>query len=241
MTNTYTDIPLVAQVVRVVNESDKAFVAKYDKVPYTVPAHGQMFIPYMAMVLYCGDPNAVDVPGDKNGKYRTEEFERLCVLYGVYENADVGYDLNGVPYPDGGTRWEHDRPNLKVFNAAGDQLITVLDDREGAHLTPSTTSAAEENALLASMAAMQQQIATLQAQIAAGQSDPSVMTNGGFPASPAPEHDRTDTPLVAPEAPPMSVDDAVAEVLRAQNKTSPVLAKRSDTPPEDAPNLTPGV
>lgn len=107
------------------------FKMQYARQTYTLRPHLPTIVPYMAMVLYMGDPRAVDVPGDKQHlKHRRLEVERMRTHWGIYEDD---------------SRWEN-VPNLIACPIDSDEPFnTVLDDPDGIMLdgTPQPRSEVE--------------------------------------------------------------------------------------------------
>lgn len=138
------------QVVRLHNNMERPFMSQYANVTYTIQPDQDAFVPFLAMCLWLGHPDAVDI--DEKQRYRHEEFTRLTSRYGTYDDLE---------------QWFANKPDVSAFTVEGEQMITVVDDYEGHHLTPdSGTSVAEKQALLASMARMQSQMAAMQAELA---------------------------------------------------------------------------
>lgn len=138
------------QVVRLHNPTDRSFISTYANVTYHIAPGTDTFVPFLAMCLWLGHPDAVDI--DEKQRYRHDEFYRLQSRYGTYDDIDV---------------WMEKKPRLEAYSVDGERIITVVDDYEGKHLTPdSGTSVAEKQVLLASVAKMQGQIAQMTTQIA---------------------------------------------------------------------------
>lgn len=196
-----------AQVVRLRNDGDTTFSQKYGGVKYTIPPKSELIVPFMAMCLWLGHPNAVDI--DKKRRWRTQEFQRLCVKWGVYEHHEKVQEMF---------------PKVSAWDVVNPQreFITVVKDPDGKHLTPDVQTKFERETLMEQMRQMQSQLAALQAQInqndqqtaadiAAGDTrtdNPTVRpevqvqaptvtpTVGGNPAGPLPDPDSLDTPPV---------------------------------------------
>lgn len=140
------------QMVRIRNEGDETFRAKYAGQRYVLTSGQDTLIPWDAACLWFGHPFAVDVPGDKRKRYRTDELKRLYVKYGVYERHDEAAEKF---------------PKVSVWDLAepGKRYTTVVDDPEGKELNTAVITQADNESLQAQIAAMQQQMAMLQAQI----------------------------------------------------------------------------
>lgn len=133
------------QVVRVRNVGDEDFTALYANVSYTIPAGQETIVPFLAMCLWLGHPDAVDI--DAKRKYRLEEFQRLTARYGTYDNLDDWYEC---------------KPKLEAYSIDGNRLVTVVDDYEGNHLRVESSTAQEKATMHTAMAAMQEQMAAMQ-------------------------------------------------------------------------------
>lgn len=133
------------QVVRVRNVGDEDFTAQYANVPYTIPAGQETIVPFLAMCLWLGHPDAVDI--DSKRKYRLEEFQRLTARYGTYDNLDD---------------WFENKPKLEAYSIDGQRLVTVVDDYEGSHLKVESSTVQEKAVMLSAMASMQEQMAAMQ-------------------------------------------------------------------------------
>lgn len=139
-----------ASVVRLRNDGDTSFVQKYGGVKYTIPPGSELIVPFMAMCLWLGHPNAVDL--DKKRRFRTQEFQRLCVKWGVYEHHE---------------RIDEMFPKVSAWDVVnpGKEFITVVKDPDGKHLTPDVQTKFERETLMEQMRQMQNQLAALQAQV----------------------------------------------------------------------------
>jgi hypothetical protein len=137
--------------VRVRNEGETNFHQRYAGEMYDIPPSVDMIIPYDAMVLWLGNPELVDI--DRKRRFRTNEYARLCVKYGVYEReVELG---------------EKNFPKLKAFTLTDNQpIITVLDDPEGKHITPELQTTAVNQRQSEQLALMAQEMDALRAQMA---------------------------------------------------------------------------
>lgn len=103
-------------IVRVRNTMTRDFRIDYANKRWDIGAGKERTLPYHCMVMVCGDPRAFDVPGDMRQRYRTDEWQRLRILYGVYDDILA----NG-----------ENLPKLEVYDLDGNRIQTVLDDPEG--------------------------------------------------------------------------------------------------------------
>ena len=153
MSDTGTQIKY-PQMVRIKNEGDSVFEARYAGERYRLVPGADTFIPWDAACLWFGHPYAVDVPGDKRKRYRTDELKRLYVKYGIYEHHD---------------KREAMFPKVSVWDVAtGERFTTVIDDPDGRNLNPAAITQADNESLQRQLAVMQEQMAMLQAQMAQG-------------------------------------------------------------------------
>lgn len=114
-------------------------------------------VPYHMMVYWVGDPRAIDVPGNPKERARTHEFERLCVVYGVYENTN---NLN----PELGKTSNF--PDVTVVTPTNEYPITtVLSDPDGETLNVAFQARNDVTHMQEIIAAQAQQMAMLQHQM----------------------------------------------------------------------------
>lgn len=145
-----TGSPMESTVVRLRNDGDIPFTGKYARMRYTIEPGGEAIVPYMAMCLWLGHPDSVDI--DKKHRYRTDELRRLYVKYGIYELHHLA---------------DEKFPKISAWSITdpGHEYITVVRDPDGKHLTPDVQTKEERFRLEEQMRAMQDQIKMLQAQI----------------------------------------------------------------------------
>lgn len=171
-----------ASVVRLRNDGDTAFTQKYGGIKYTIPPGSELIVPFMAMCLWLGHPNAVDL--DKKRRFRTQEFQRLCVKWGVYEH----HELVGEKFPKV-SAWDVVNP--------GNEFITVVKDPDGKHLTPDVQTKFERENLMEQMRQMQAQLAALQAQVNQNDAQTAADIAAGDTRADAPTH-RPEVQVTAP-------------------------------------------
>lgn len=135
-------------VVRLKNVGKEKWFGRYNNQPYTIFPGGEGIAPFIAICNWFGHPDAVDT--DPRNRHRFNELERLRVKYGVYDDD---------------TKWDANTPKIEVFTLDGERVLTVLDDPEGNHLHPSTTTMAEKTILEEQLDAMQKQMRVMQAQL----------------------------------------------------------------------------
>lgn len=103
---------------RIVNEGDKPFTSKWEGNVFTIRPGSEIMVTQDAANRWTGNPTTVN---DGKVNARREEYNRLRVLYGAYENDE---------------KWEANHPRLAVYDLDGNRINTVIDDPEGTALTP---------------------------------------------------------------------------------------------------------
>lgn len=150
-----------SQVVFAENAGPTSFSQEYANARYVCDPGQRILIPWDAMCLWMGHPDAIDI--DEKRRYRTEEFERLCVKWGVYEHHDRAKN-NWVD--DKGNSHPPMFPQLVITKIEdSSRVVTVVDDPEGKHLTPAVQSAADKARMEDQMDAMRRQMAAMQVQM----------------------------------------------------------------------------
>lgn len=140
------------QVLMIVNEGETTWTDMFAKQRYTLEPGQRTFVPFFAACLWFGHPDAADIPGDRRKQYRLEEFQRLQVRIGTYDDHEAFFER---------------RPKIGVYTVDGARVITVKDDPAGDHLNPMVQDQNERELLVSAMAAMQQQMETMKAQMEA--------------------------------------------------------------------------
>lgn len=134
--------------IRVTNKGKKAFTDSFDGRQYTIEPGSDKVVPYEAAALWFGDPRAIDTGQVKT---RLEEFRRLRVKYGAYENEDA---------------WNSNKPNVKITTLDGDKITSVIDDPEGKEITPQSTTVLENQMMGERLANLEREISHLRSQTA---------------------------------------------------------------------------
>lgn len=156
----------VANVVQLVNEGEKTFSMKYGPRDRLVLEPGQSyFVQEEVAWQFLGRWWTTNA--DQRNRERVNEYNRLRVLYGAYEDDVL---------------WEQNRPQIVAYMANGDRITSVVDDPEGTNGLQAQTQFGREQSLEAQMAIMQQTILTMQAQI---ESRDRVAAEAGVPDAPA--------------------------------------------------------
>lgn len=146
---------MAGEVVRLHNDGETAFNDRYGGQRYIINPGQDAIVPWEAMSLWLGNPDFVDI--DKKQRFRTDEYHRLRVRYGAHDDATRGITADQM--------WENHKPAISVYKLDGEQVITVVDDPLGSHLTPQTQTVAENQLLRTRMEEMAAQMAAMQAQM----------------------------------------------------------------------------
>lgn len=149
-------------VVRIRNVGEVEWKDLYGGTRYRVRPGGEGIIPFEAACLWFGHPDAVDI--DPRNRYRSEEYARLRVRYGVYEVDAL---------------WDENKPKIEVFDLDGVRVITVIDDPLGETINPDTNDAAQTQLLQVKMTEMAKQMVAMQAQIDATARGDIAVANAG--------------------------------------------------------------
>ncbi len=191
--------------VRAINRSAAPVTWLYAREKYTLLPGVPMYIPYMAMVYWQGDPRAIDLPGGRlHEQYRRQHREHLRATYGVYENDEKWANIPLVEcYPiDSDVRFE-----------------TVLLDPDGTSLAPEMAEASEVNFLRNQLAAMQSQMAHLAAQIQVKENADDMAERSGMTSDDL-DHQVTTSKAIAPEHPMVGAEPTRRVAKKAGAKTA---------------------
>lgn len=171
--------------VRATNNSTSPVVWKFARVKYVLNPGIPTFVPYLAMVMYQGDPRAINVPGgNSHQQFRRNELHRLSILHGVYENSALWAQLPDITC----TPIDSDVP----FN-------TVLLDPEGVNLNPENTGAPNQTAFLENqLADMARQMQVMQAQLQQQTQQDAALAQAGIDPTDLDKQDTT-SKAVSPE------------------------------------------
>lgn len=133
------------QSVRLVNNGDQDFVYPYDGRMVTIPAGGELFVPFNAMVAWMGHPNLRNTDYDR---WREESYNNLCLFYGALTTQGANPEK---------------LPKLAAYDTEGNRITTILDDPSGATLVVDTSNTSEHS----DMAILAQQVRTLTSALSA--------------------------------------------------------------------------
>lgn len=190
--------------VRIRNLGTENWSDKWNNQTYRCASGGEALVPFAGVCLWFGHPAAVDIPGDPRQRYRTEEFQRLCVKYGVYDHHEE-FIAGQQALDDRGRQVRKTIPLIEVFDLEGDKLTTVLEDPEGKTLAPFSMEEQANLDLRAQMAQMQRQMQVLQQQLSQQERGAAAVTQSPNVtddlAPPIPQQTQGPIP-VTPPAPP---------------------------------------
>lgn len=155
-------MPELGETLRVVSMEETVTLRfDWNSRPYVIPPGGEAYMPFDAVKLYTGDPRSagrIATTRDSIGIVsfladRATEVRRLRLLYAApFGEYMSGQDLGGIFLPDVASRsefqvasaWKNVRiPKVAVYNIAGQQIITVLDDPAGTLSIPVSVTAAQ--------------------------------------------------------------------------------------------------
>lgn len=153
--------------VRAVNRSDSPVTWMYARVKHLLQPGTPTFVPYMAMVYYCGDPRAIDHPGGPlHQQYRRNEYARLNIVHGVYEGEERSWD---------------DVPVVDCYPIDSDvPFNTVLRDPDGVNMVDEKRDNTEMSLMRRSMEEMASKLRSMQAQVAIRESSEAATLAAGF-------------------------------------------------------------
>lgn len=144
------------QLCRIVNEGDEPFTSKWEGNTFTIKPKSEIMVTLDAANRWTGNAATVN---DGKVNARREEYNRLRVLYGAYENDE---------------KWVKNQPHLAVYDLDGNRINTVIEDPEGTRLTATpadkTTRSMQEQLedMQRQMEAMTRAIADQEASAATG-------------------------------------------------------------------------
>lgn len=204
--------------VRAVNNSDQPIQWMYDRVKYTLQPGVPSFVPYLAMCMYQGDPRAIDLPtGKEHEQYRRNEYARLRIHCGVYEDD---------------TRWD-DVVHTKVTCYPIDSDVpfnTVLRDPEGVNQSDQKQDNNQTQFLQTKMEEMAGQMRAMQAQLAAQQAADAAL--GAANIDPADlDRQATISKAVTPE-------EATGQSMVGAHPVQKSKAAKSRPAPGEGPQVT---
>lgn len=141
-------------IVKVVNQEDYAITVKWNSRKYNLEPGREVFIPAACAFSWFGDPRASGVYqsiADPDGTRmfvndRLTEVRRLRIKWGAPIEGDER-TFDGVPVP-----------NVEVWTAEGERIVTVIDDPEGRNVISASPSVSDDESLRQLVASQQRQI-----------------------------------------------------------------------------------
>ncbi len=171
--------------VKVTNLSEKEFRDMFANQGYAIPSGRSAIVPYEAVMLWCGDPEAVN--RDEHHRDRDDEFHRLQVRYGA---LNPGEDLMG-----------QNAPKLKVESLDDTEVVTVLEDPEGRGITPAVITQSSSDYLQAQIESQQKELEALKRELRAQREVEALpvldIPEDGAPSRPVVKKQRGQAPRVA--------------------------------------------
>lgn len=211
MTLVMEDDPAL-QILRVTNIGKKPWSDKFQNRRYSAEPGQEIVVPFLAVCLWLGHPDAIDHPSDKQRQFRFEEWRRLQVRYGCYDNiGDETIHTKQGDIP----AWKNVVPRLKVTTMAGEEVITVVDDPEGRHLLPAQQNISQVEMMQNAIERMQAQMEEMQARLDQAQrTEEAIGEAADSPTPPVRDESRPPTtgiPSSIPEAPPAVTQDVTVD------------------------------
>lgn len=162
------------------------FIVHYARQKYACYPNTPTFVPYLAMVMYLGDPRALNVPGGRpHQQARRMESERLSVHWGVYENSH---------------EWAR-VPDLKAYPIDSDiPFNTVLDDPDGVNMSSKAAEVAQSQFMQTEMEKMAAQMRIMQGQLAQQQAAEGAREAAGHDPNVPLDAQLTTSQTTAPES-----------------------------------------
>ena len=203
--------------VRVVNRSPEPITWKYARQKYVLPPGTPTFVPYLAMVMYLGDPRAIDHPGrGAHEQFRRNEYARLRVLHGVYEDD---------------TKWER-VPRVEAFPIDSDiPFPTVMADPDGVSLSEEKQQTSQVSFLQTQMEQMANQMRVMQSQLAQAQAEQGATAAAGIPDPADLDRQVTTSRSISPE-------EAGVESMVGASPTRRAPVPKTRPKPGEGPQVT---
>lgn len=229
--------------VQMVNTGDVEFVGTYTGQEFRAGPGERIFVPFYAMCLWAGHPDAVDI--DRKRRYRTDELKRLQVKYGTHSfNGCWTTELcKGNPGVDMVKKHPPMRhlPDIHFYRVEdGTEYMTVLADPEGRKLGASTIAEASQDTMESrALKDLQSTVERLQRELSVVQSsqghasippapEPRIPPAPGSSTIPVetgdndePEREDPDLTDLAPTSGPIPVDEQAIEEARSKAATKP--------------------
>lgn len=118
-----------SMTVRIANQGDEPYTDRYDNTSYTIPAGGDLFVPWDAVCLWLGDPRRKNLSPSR--RERVEETDRLMARRGILSNDPA--------------ELVEKRPALKVFTTEGVEIPMLIENPEATAFDPFSASTMAED------------------------------------------------------------------------------------------------
>lgn len=216
--------------VQMVNSGDVEFVGTYTGQEFRAGPGERIFVPFYAMCLWAGHPDAVDL--DRKRRYRTDELKRLQVKYGTHSfNGCWTTELcNGNPGVDGKSKHPPMRhlPDIHFYRVEdGTEYMTVLADPEGKKIGAHTIAEVSQGTMESrALADLQSTVERLQRELSVVQSSQG---HASIPPAPEPRIPPAPGSSTVPTPSPQPVDNGDRQ---AESDRDPDL---TDLAPDHAP------
>ena len=208
--------------VQMVNEGDTEFVGKYTGQTFRAAPGERIFVPFYAMCLWAGHPDAMDL--DRRRRYRTDELSRLQVKYGTHSfNGCWTTELcSGNPGTDNKPKHPPTRhlPDIHFYRVEDNtEYMTVLADPEGKHTNPNVVRDASQDTLESrALRDLQVTVEKLQKELAVVQRGDVIPPAPEPTIPPVPGSSTPPSPITAPI--PVS-EDAINQASRGKKPKIP--------------------
>lgn len=150
------------QIVRLKNVGTTPWKDKFNNRAYSMEPGEEIVVPFLAMCLWLGHPDAIDHPSDREKNFRFQEWRRLQVRYGSYDNVGeepIVTKAGTIP------PWKDQVPKIEVLSMAGEPMVTVVDDPEGRHLKPAQQNISQVELMQSALERMQSQMEEMEARL----------------------------------------------------------------------------
>lgn len=206
-------VGLQMNVVELRNEGSTTFDMRYGPVQRLTMAPGEKQLVLEEVAWHFLGRWWMDNSNPRQ-RQRVEEYRRLRVLYGAYEEDAI---------------WQQSRPQIVAYTPAGERITTVVDDPDGTTAIRSLTPLSREQQLETQIDNMSRQLQALQSQ------QDMLMRAQEADLQPAP---LTDSIPTAPAAPSIGVTPPGPAMVDTPAGMIPVASQPVDY---DAPILANGV
>lgn len=138
----------VHDIVRLKNTGDTRWTDKYNNQVFACDPGKDIVIPFGALCLWMGNPDAKDVPNGQ--RHRRAEFNRLVIRYGGADNPDL---------------WHENTPKIEAYDFDNNRIITVIDDPEGKGVHSAQTTVEEQEILQSQVNKLTRELAAMRSRM----------------------------------------------------------------------------